>query len=166
MLETTLREVPLRRFSTMRVGALIWVLGAVTMIGSTPAAVVVGWIILADGTLFVLLGLRRAFPGNYVRVTADGLAGRLWRWRRETFIAWSDAVAVTVVEVGVGRDGYRYPDVILTEDRHAPLPMLSSGLVPGRLLAGLFLRGRPYDQHFDAKVVVLRGALDAYRASH
>jgi hypothetical protein len=157
--------VPLRRFSTMRAGALIWVLGAVTMIGSTPAAVVVAWIILADGTLFVLLGLRRAFPGNYVRVVADGFASRSWRWRREMFIAWSDAVAVTVVEVGVGRDGYRYPDVILTEDRHAPLHMLSSGLVPTRLLPALFLRRRPYDRHFDEKVAVLRGALDAYHAS-
>jgi hypothetical protein len=162
--ETTLREVPLRRFSTIRVGGLIWVIGAATLAAPTPAALVVGWIILADGALFVLLGLRRAFPGNYVRVSADGFASRSWRWRREVFIGWSEAVAVTVVEVGLGRDGYRYPDIRLAEGQHAPLHMLSSGLVPTRPLPAFFLRGRPYDRNFAAKVTTLREALEEFRA--
>lgn len=161
--EITLRELPLQRFYTMGLGGMIGALGAATMaISSDP--VVIGWIIVADGAFLELLGLRRAFPGNYVRVTDDGFSSRSWKWKREVFISWSDVVDIQVKKVGFGADGYRYPELGLADGKHAPLYMLASGLGPVRILVTLLRKRRPYDHGFDAKLQTLRDAHDAYRA--
>ncbi|HEY1917404.1 MAG TPA: hypothetical protein VGH27_17700 [Streptosporangiaceae bacterium] len=162
--ETTLREVPLRRFYTMGLGGVIGALGVMTMAASPDNAVVVSWIIIADGAFFELLGLRRAFPGNYVRLTADGFCSRSWKWKREVFISWSKVVDIKVIQIGFGHDGYRYPDLGLADGKHAPLYMLATGLDRTPTLVSLLLRRHPYDHHFDAKLQALRDALDAYRA--
>jgi hypothetical protein len=160
----TLREVPLRRFHTLGLGAMIGALGAFVLVAPLALSLVVGWIIVADGVLFVLIGLRRALPGGYVRLAADGVNAREWKWRREVFVAWSRVADIGVGEVGVGPDGYHYPDLELVDGQHAPLYMLAGALVPTRLLETVVLRRRPYDQHFDAKLEALRGAHEAYRA--
>jgi len=162
--EVTLREVPLRRFHTLGLGAVIGALGAFVLVAPLAFSLVVGWIIVADGALFVLLGLRRALPGGYVRLAADGVNAREWKWRAEVFVAWSRVTDIGVREVGAGPDGYHYPDLQLADGQHAPLYMLASALMPTRLLEAVVLRRRPYDRHFGAKMQALRSAHDAYRA--
>lgn len=114
-----------------------------------------GWILLVSGALGMPLALRRALPGSYIRLTESGIQGRAWRGR-PALVPWSEIRDVEVVSQGLGREGYRYPCLILADGDKAPLLMLRTALAPSPRISRLFDKAKYYDQRFDEKVALLR----------
>ena len=125
---------------------------------SHTATTFIAWSYLPCGLVVIPIALRRALPGSYVRVTESGLEGRALRGRPK-LVPWNEIRDIEVVERGTGRDGYRYPSLILADGKKAALPMLLTALNPSPPISRIFGKARHYDRRFDETVTDLRRRL-------
>lgn len=114
-----------------------------------------GWMLLVSGVVGTPMALRRALPGSYVRLTESGIEGRAWRGRPE-LVPWSQIREIEVVSQGHGREGFRFPCLILADGKKAPLFMLRTALGPSPRISRVLDKAKYYDRRFDEKVAQLR----------
>jgi hypothetical protein len=135
--------------------------GAMALAGvglfSSPNAFV-GWTLLISDTIGMPLAVRRALPGSYVRLVDAGIEGRAWRGR-PVLVPWSEIRDIEVVSQGRGREGYRYPRLIMADGTQVPLFMLRTALGPSSRLSRIFDKASYNDRHFEEKIARLRQCL-------